>query len=203
MLRDYTFISSSQYNRSCFINQITSIFHSNPYYKVITALDYHQCLCLLCSDFPRTLVADAVKILPPNSKYPSSKTDSFISTLSQEPTLFEKFDIEDLRLSMQLLFFYSEFIENIKEIFNDLASGDFDTTQVTVSLIFSAIENLYKKGKLYNFPPQEALYEAIAAKSQKKIKMDLEDVYMIEDMQVMMTGAGTISYREFYIVKII
>lgn len=40
------------------------MFHSTPHYKVMTALDYHQMICLVCSDFPRTLLIEAVRTLP-------------------------------------------------------------------------------------------------------------------------------------------
>lgn len=183
------------------MTQMTAIFHSSPYYKVVTALDYHQCLCLLCSDFPRTLVADASKILPTHPTYQSTKTDGFISTLSQEPTLFEKFEIEDLRLSTQLFFYYAEFMEKIKEIFTESSCGDSDNTQVTVSLVFTALEGFYKKNKIFILPPQEAVYEAIVMKSQKKMKMNVDEPYLLEEMQGFMTGAGTISLNEFCFVS--
>ena len=172
------------------------IFHSSPHYKIITALDYHQCLCLLCSDFPRTLIAEACKTIPRDPNHPSTKPETYISTLSQEPGLFEKFEIEDLRLSVQLFFYYSEFIENIKAIFNELSCGDSDSAQVTISLVYTSIENLYKKNKIFVMPPQELVYEAIVFKSQKKMKMAPDEVYLIEDMQSFMTGAGTISFNE-------
>ena len=180
---------------------MNAIFHASPYYKVVTALDYHQCLCLLCSDFPRTLVADAAKILPPHPNYPSTKTDTFISTLSQEPALFDKFEIEDLRLTVQLFFYYSEFMERIKEIFTEVSCGDSDNAQVTISLIFTSVESLFKKSKMFTFPPQEVVYEAIIMKSQKKMKMNPDEVYLLEEMQNFMTGAGTISYNEFCFVR--
>ena len=182
---------------------MTAIFHTSPYYRVVTALDYHQCLCLLCSDFPRTLVAEASKVLPAHPNYPSTKTDTFISTLSEEPTLFEKFEIEDLRLSTQLFFYYAEFVEKIKEIFVELSSGDSDNAQITVSLVYTAIEGLYKKNKVYMMPPQEVVYEAIVAKTQKKMRMKAEEVYLLGEIQGFMTGAGTICFNEFCLVRVI
>ncbi|CDW72541.1 UNKNOWN [Stylonychia lemnae] len=50
--------------QKCFLQQVKKVFHSTPFYKVITALDYHQMLCLVCSDFPRALMIDTVKTLP-------------------------------------------------------------------------------------------------------------------------------------------
>ena len=201
LLRDYAFISASQYNRSCFMSQMSSIFHSSPYYKVITALDYHQCLCLLCSDFPRTLVAEAGKILTPHPNYPSTRTDSFPSTLSQEPVLFNKYEIEDLRLSVQLFFCFNEFMEKVKEIFMELSCGDYENGQVTISLLCSSLENLYKRKVLNAFVNIELVYEAILLKAQKKMKMNPDEFYLLDDVQGFMTGAGTISYLEFAFVR--
>lgn len=203
LLRDHAFISASQYNRSCFMTQMNAIFHSSPYYKVVTALDYHQCLCLLCSDFPRTLVAEAAKILQPHPNYPSTKTDGYASTLSQEPALFNKYDIEDLRLSIQLYFFFSEFMEKLVDVFVELSCGDHENGQVTISLLCSSLELLYKKKGSNCFPPLELLYEAIIMKAQKKMKMNADEFYLLEDVQGFMTGAGTISFVEFVYVMFI
>jgi hypothetical protein len=64
LLREYAFVSATALNRKCFLQQVKKVFHSTPYYKVITALDYHQMLCLVCSDFPRSLMIDIVRPLP-------------------------------------------------------------------------------------------------------------------------------------------
>ena len=64
LLREYAFVSATPLNRKCFLQQVKKVFHSTPYYKVITALDYHQMLCLVCSDFPRSLMIETVKTLP-------------------------------------------------------------------------------------------------------------------------------------------
>jgi len=31
---------------------------------MITGLDYHQMICLICSDFPRNLMIETIKTLP-------------------------------------------------------------------------------------------------------------------------------------------
>lgn len=183
------------------MTQMNAIFHSSPYYKVVTALDYHQCLCLLCSDFPRTLVAEAAKVIQPNSNYPSTKTEGYASTLSQEPALFNKYDIEDLRLSVQLYFFFSEFMEKLVDVFVELSCGDYENGQVTISLLCSSLELLYKKKGMNYYPPIELVYEAIVMKAQKKMKMNPDEFFVLEDVQGFMTGAGTISFVEFVYVR--
>lgn len=64
LLREYAFVSATSLNRKCFLQQVKKVFHSTPFFKIISALDYHQMLCLVCSDFPRALMIEAVKTLP-------------------------------------------------------------------------------------------------------------------------------------------
>jgi hypothetical protein len=64
LLREYAFASATQLNRKCFLQQIRKVFHSTPFYHLVTGLDYHQMICLICSDFPRTLMIETIKTLP-------------------------------------------------------------------------------------------------------------------------------------------
>jgi|TARA_B110001450_G_C17404200_1_gene393002 hypothetical protein len=41
LLREYAFVSATQLNRKCFLQQIRKVFHTSPYYNTITGLDYH------------------------------------------------------------------------------------------------------------------------------------------------------------------
>ena len=66
------------------------MFHQTPHYKIVTALDYHQMICLVCSDFPRTLVIETVKTLPLSGK------ETEVSAKSGHDLLFEQYDIEKL-----------------------------------------------------------------------------------------------------------
>lgn len=167
---------------------------------MITALDYHQCLCLLCSDFPRSLVLEVSKILPVHPSYQNSaKSENFISTLSCEPSLFDKFEVEDFRLAVELFFFYSEFIEKTKTLFAELSSGDFSIdNEVMISLATAGINSLYSRTKfsLFIFPPIETIFEALLTKAQKKLQLNADDLYLINEMVEMMHGSGTISFRE-------
>ena len=63
LLREYAFVSATEVNRRCFLQQVKKVFHTTPYYKVVTALDYHQMLCLICSDFPRSLILESARPL--------------------------------------------------------------------------------------------------------------------------------------------
>ena len=110
LLREYAFVSATALNRKCFLQQVKKVFHSTPYYKVITALDYHQMLCLVCSDFPRSLMIDIVRPLPvANSEQVSGKAGHDL--------LFEQFELEKLQQAVCITFYFNEFMENVKTTF--------------------------------------------------------------------------------------
>lgn len=41
LLREFAFVSATLHNRRSFLQQVKKVFHSTPFYKVTTALDYH------------------------------------------------------------------------------------------------------------------------------------------------------------------
>lgn len=90
------------------------VFHSTPHYKVITALDYHQMICLVCSDFPRNLIIETVKTLPTAANKP---TETEISTRSNHELLFEQYEIEKLQGAVCIYFYFNEFMENARTLF--------------------------------------------------------------------------------------
>ena len=98
LLREYAFVSATQLNRKSFLQQVKKVFHSTPHYKVITALDYQQMICLVCSDFPRQLIIETVKTLPVAGQNASSSSspEQSISTRQGHDLLFEQYDIEKL-----------------------------------------------------------------------------------------------------------
>jgi hypothetical protein len=88
LLREYAFVSATQLNRRSFLQQVKKVFHSTPHYKVITALDYHQMICLVCSDFPRQLIIESVRTLPLQDGTTKPQSNDL---------LFEQYDIEKLQ----------------------------------------------------------------------------------------------------------
>lgn len=206
LLRDIAFASASMFNRASFLMQVARVFHSNPYYKVITALDYHQCLCLLCTDFPRTLVAEAAKVLPVHPSYVNNPalTTSMISTLSHEPVLFDKFDLADLKASVELFFYYSEFVEAVKSIFTDLLSGAFShKEEVSIGLLLTSLRSLLNR-EVYSYlkyPPLDLIVESLLTKANKKLQLSPEEFYTLEDVLPLVTSCGTITYSEFCLVR--
>lgn len=205
LLREVTFASASMYNRASFLLQVTRVFHSNPYYKVITALDYHQCLCLLSTDFPRTLVAEAAKAIPVHPSYVNNPalTTTMISTLSHEPVLFDKFDLADLKASVELFFYYSEFLEAVKTVFTDLLSGSFSyKEEVSIGLLLTSIRSLISREPYayLKYPPLDLLLETLLTKANKKLQLSAEDFYTLEDVLPLVTSCGTINFSDFCLV---
>ena len=60
----------------------------------MTALDYHQMICLVCSDFPRNLIIETVKTLPTAASIPGGNPE--ISERSGHDLLFEQYTLEML-----------------------------------------------------------------------------------------------------------
>lgn len=114
LLREYAFVSATQLNRKSFLQQVKKVFHSTPHYKIITALDYHQMICLVCSDFPRNLIIETVKTLPTAASPPNEPE---ISQRVGHDLLFEQFNLEMLQGAVCICFFYNEFMENARTLF--------------------------------------------------------------------------------------
>jgi hypothetical protein len=137
LLREYAFVSATQLNRKSFLQQVRKVFHSTPHYKVITALDYHQMICLVCSDFPRNLLIETVKTL-------NIAGVNQISTRSGHDLLFEQFEIEKLQAAVCVYFYYSEFMENIRTLFQESSTQSQlnINDQCSLYLIYTSISNL-------------------------------------------------------------
>mmetsp|Transcript_30998 Transcript_30998/g.27424 ORF Transcript_30998/g.27424 Transcript_30998/m.27424 type:complete len:139 (+) Transcript_30998:333-749(+) len=90
LLREHAFVNATPLNRRCFLQQVRKVFHTTPCYKVITGLDYLQLLTLICSDFPKSLMIEAVRIIN------VADTENPSSNLGDE-LLFEKYELFDLQ----------------------------------------------------------------------------------------------------------
>lgn len=96
-------------------------------------------ICLVCSDFPRMLLIEAVRTLPlqESSTAPANPND----------LLFESYDIEKLQGAVSIFFYFSEFMESLRTLFIETAMA---TTlnineQCTFKLIFSGISNMVNR----------------------------------------------------------
>ena len=109
LLREYAFISATQYNRKSFLQQVNKVFHSTPFFTVVTALDYHQLLCLLCSDFPRSIILEAIRVM--DYEKPSQNTATTTAPDSDTDPMFLSFKLSMLQKSVAIFFYYFGTIE--------------------------------------------------------------------------------------------
>lgn len=146
LLREYAFVSATQLNRKSFLQQVKKVFHSTPHYRIITALDYHQMICLVCSDFPRNLIIETVKTLPIAS---SPAGENEISQRVGHDLLFEQFNLDMLQGAICIYFYYNEFMENVRTSFQESAATSSlnITSQCNLFLIYNSISNLVQRLK--------------------------------------------------------
>ena len=113
----------------------------------MTALDYHQMICLVCSDFPRNLIIETVKTLPTAASIPGGNPE--ISERSGHDLLFEQYTLEMLQGAICIYFYFNEFMENVRTLFQESASATALNieTQCNLSLIYNSISNLVQRLK--------------------------------------------------------
>lgn len=196
LLRDHAFISASHYNRSCFLQQVTRIFHSGPYYRVLSALDYHQCINLICPDFPRTLILDACSILdvhPSATENPIQQGEVW-SVISHEPRLFDRFGLEDLKAAVELVFYYTEFIEKLKTCFAEFSPPFSVQGEAAISLIYSSVSSAYSRNKnsWLEYPPLDIVFEALLQKHPNPPTAILTQ----SEVPAALNSAASISFKE-------
>lgn len=150
-------------------------------------------ICLVCSDFPRQLIIEAVRTLPlqEGGSKPAATND----------LLFEQYDIEKLQCAVCIFFYFSEFMENLRTLFMETAMS---TTlnineQCTFKLIFSGISNLISRLRPSSqpLPTVESVLEIMISKADPKARSVLKDspICLVNDLNPFMSGQ-TISYLE-------
>jgi len=70
-------------------------------------------ICLICSDFPRNLMIETIKSLP------LAKKGNQISVKAGTDILFEQYDLEKLQSAVCIYFYYNEFMENVRTLFQE------------------------------------------------------------------------------------
>ena len=101
-------------------------------------------ICLVCSDFPRNLIIETVKTLPIAS---SSAGEPEISQRVGHDLLFEQYNLEMLQGAICIYFYFNEFMENVRTLFQE--SGGTTTLNITqqcnLFLIYNSISNLVQR----------------------------------------------------------
>ena len=97
--REYAYVYATQRNRLAFILQLDECYPHLSDSERLTPNDYHQLLCIVCSDFPKSMVDEALIGL--------QEEDYTYGTISK---------------MVMLYFFYHEFFKETRSIFNVMAS---------------------------------------------------------------------------------
>ncbi|RNA16184.1 hypothetical protein BpHYR1_016335 [Brachionus plicatilis] len=146
LYRDFSFVSRTQYNRACFVQKFFELFcHLLTRDERVNSLEMHSLVMLICVNFPKNLVDKSFRIL--------SRDDN------------QKICFKDFIYVFQFQFFYKEFIEEAKEIYENSANSDGDSIR-DVKKISDKISILIEKSK-FECPPVNLIIEILNEKSSK------------------------------------
>lgn len=104
-------------------------------------------ICLVCSDFPRNLIIETVKTLPTAASTGTENPE--ISQKIGHDLLFEQYTLEMLQGAICIYFYFNEFMENVRTLFQESAGATTLNiqTQCNLSLIYNSISNLVQRLK--------------------------------------------------------
>ncbi|XP_006896772.1 PREDICTED: UPF0705 protein C11orf49 homolog isoform X2 [Elephantulus edwardii] len=106
LFREFSFIQATPHNRASFLRAFWKCFRTvGKNGDLLTMKEYHCLLQLLCPDFPLELTQKAARIV--------LMDDAMDCLMSFSDFLF----------AFQIQFYYSEFLENVATIYQDLLAG--------------------------------------------------------------------------------
>lgn len=122
------------------------------------------------------------------------------STQTGEDLLFEKFDLGDLQCSVCIFFYFHEFMEGVKTIFQDAQqkSSNLDLDEeCSVITIYTAACNFMQRLKQSSspLPTVENILESLIYDTALEDKLSDAPLVLSDDIVPDLTG--TISYRKF------
>jgi len=204
LLREFALINATAFNRKFFLRQMNKIFHSSPYFSTVTALDYHQMLCLLCSDFPKSIITEGIKVLDAESSpLEESKNED------DAGPLLNSYKLTTLQKAIAIFFYYSgmfgfqlniEFIEKLKEIFQQTASAavlDINE-EISAEKLLTCLQNYLTrvpKNDHYPLPSIEGIMETLACAAGLNSFFEKRTVVFAEDISELISDK--ISYKVF------
>ncbi|XP_073204373.1 centriolar satellite-associated tubulin polyglutamylase complex regulator 1 isoform X2 [Lepidochelys kempii] len=183
LFREFSFIQATPHNRASFLRTFWRCFRAvgkngdyrNPAYSafslcedLLTAKEYHCLLQLLCPDFPVELTQKAARIV--------LMDDAMDCLMSFSDFLF----------AFQIQFYYSEFLESVAAIYQDLLTGKNPNTVIVptsssgqhrsrqapsecspldgveASLFYHCLESLCDRSK-YSCPPSALVKEVLSS----------------------------------------
>lgn len=137
---------------------------------------------------------ETIKTLPLAAK----KND--ISQKSGTEILFEQYELDKLQSAVCIYFYYNEFMENVRTVFQEAQSATTlnPNEQMPLYLIYTSLNNLVNRLKTSTFPlpPIEAIVEVLLTKTDAEDKIKDEPLVLVCDVTQYLSG-NTMSYVEF------
>ncbi|XP_007497469.1 centriolar satellite-associated tubulin polyglutamylase complex regulator 1 isoform X2 [Monodelphis domestica] len=168
LFREFSFIQATPHNRASFLRAFWRCFRTvGKNGDLLTMKEYHCLLQLLCPDFPLELTQKAARIV--------LMDDAMDCLMSFSDFLF----------AFQIQFYYSEFLESVAAIYQDLLTGKNPNTVIVptsssgqhrqrpslnetsalegveASLFYQYLENLCDRHK-YSCPPPPLVKEVLS-----------------------------------------
>ncbi|EPQ10518.1 UPF0705 protein like protein [Myotis brandtii] len=168
LFREFSFVQATPHNRASFLRAFWRCFRTvGKNGDLLTMKEYHCLLQLLCPDFPLELTQKAARIV---------LMDDAMDCLMS---------FSDFLLAFQIQFYYSEFLESVAAIYQDLLSGKNPNTVIVptsssgqhrqrpalgeasmlegveASLFYQRLENLCDRHK-YSCPPPALVKEVLS-----------------------------------------
>lgn len=101
---------------------------------------------------------------------------------------------------MCIYFFYNEFMENVRTLFQEANSASTlnPNEQVSLMLVYTSINNLVQRLKTSSFPlpPIEAIVEVLLTKTDAEEEIKNQPIVLVSDVTKYLSGS-TMSYVEF------
>ena len=121
--REYSYVSSTPYNRASFITIFWQCFYKLEQVEtVMNGSHYHQLVQLLCSDFPMKIIDDIITV--------HINIHGLLIPVSEVKLTFS-----DFIYLFQVLFFYEEFLMECETIYKQLEGGVQHTTHSVPSVV--------------------------------------------------------------------
>ncbi|XP_054827879.1 centriolar satellite-associated tubulin polyglutamylase complex regulator 1 [Eublepharis macularius] len=113
LFREFSFVQATPHNRASFLRTFWRCFRAvGKNGDLLTAKEYHCLLQLLCPDFPMELTQKAARIV---------LMDDAVDCLMS---------FSDFLFAFQIQFYYSEFLESVAAIYQDLLTGKSPNTVI-------------------------------------------------------------------------